>query len=227
MLTRLVILAILVPGGFSSATLLGQAAPAASTAQGAKEFPVVMRQNVVAGKTPVGTKIRAKLEVASLVDGVVVPRDAVFSGEVIDSAAKTETDPSRLAIRVDSVLWKKGSTPVKVYLTAWYYPDRNQMGQDLQYGPTPSAKGTWNGQGQYPDPNSKIYKPFPGSDSDRGGSVPDTPASAMGTHRMLMKDVESAVGNDGAVEIISRRTNIKLDKLTTYVLATGALLPAK
>jgi hypothetical protein len=44
---------------------------------------------------------------------------------------------------------------------------------------------------------------------------------------MLMKDVESAVGNDGAVEIISRRTNIKLDKLTTYVLATGALLPAK
>ena len=188
---------------------------------------MVMQQNVAAGKTPVGAKIKAKLEVATLIDGKVIPRSAVFSGEVIDSSAKTATGPSRLAIRMDSVVWKKGSASLTTYLTAWYYPVKDAAGQDLQYGPTLPANRTWNGQGQYPDPNSKVYKPFPGSDSDRGASVPDTPASAMGTHRMLMKDVESAVGNDGAVEIISRRANIKLDKLTTYVLATGPLLTAK
>jgi hypothetical protein len=63
--------------------------------------------NVAAGKTPVGAKIKARLAVATLIDGKVIPRSAVFSGEVIDSAAKT-ADASRLAIRMDSMVWKKG-----------------------------------------------------------------------------------------------------------------------
>ena len=80
----------------------GQPTPAASGSSGALEFPVIMRQNVVAGTTPVGTKVQAKLAVATLVDGVVVPRDAVLSGEVTESVAKSAIDPSRLAIRMDS-----------------------------------------------------------------------------------------------------------------------------
>ncbi len=213
----------------SSASIFSQQKPAASAppTPGAQEFPVVMQQNVAAGKTPVGTKIRAKLEVATLIGGTVVPRDAVFSGEVIESAAKTATDPSRLAIRIDSVLWKKGSASVTAYLTAWYYPTLDTTGQDLQYGPEQPAKKTWNGLGQYPDTTTKVYKPFPGSDTDKGGSVPDTPASVSSNRRVLLKGVESAKNNDGAVTIISKNSNIKLDKLTTYVLATGDLLPAK
>ena len=187
----------------------------------------MMQQNVAAGKTPVGAKIQAKLEVATLMDGKVIPRSAVFSGEVIESAAKTATDPSRLAIRIDSVLWKKGSASLTAYLTAWYYPMRDATGQDLQYGPTQSAKGTWNGQGQYPDPNSKIYKPFPGSDSGNDASAPNTPSSTPSNRRVLMKDVESAKNNDGVIAIVSRNSNIKLDKLTTYVLSTGDPLPPK
>src|SRR5580658_2971774 len=210
-----------------SATLLGQQKPAASAPPGAQEFPVVMEQNVAAGKTPVGARIKAKLEVATLIDGKVIPRSAVFSGEVIDSAAKTATDPSRLAIRIDSVVWKKGSASLTAYLTAWYYPLKDAAGQDLQYGPTQPANRTWNGQGQYPDPNSKVYRPFPGSDSDKGASVPDTPSAITSNHRVQMKDVESATNNDGVLGIVSQHTNIKLDKLTTYVLATGDLVPAK
>ena len=76
---------------------------------------------MAAGKTPVGAKIKARLAVATLIDGKVIPRSAVFSGEVIDSAAKT-ADASRLAIRMDSVVWKKGSASLTAYLTAWYYP---------------------------------------------------------------------------------------------------------
>jgi hypothetical protein len=42
-----------------------------------------------------------------------------------------------------------------------------------------------------------------------------------------MKDIESARSADGALDIVSKRTNIKLDRLTTYVLAGDNLLPAK
>ena len=42
-----------------------------------------------------------------------------------------------------------------------------------------------------------------------------------------MKNVESARNSDGAIAITSNRSNIKLDKLTTYVLATNDLLPSR
>lgn len=125
------------------------------------------------------------------------------------------------------MLWKKQSESLTAYLTAWYYPTIDATGQSLQYGPQEPTKRTWNGLGQYPDPNSKVYRPFPSDDSDKKGGAPDTPASATSNRRVLMKDVESAKNNDGVIAIVSKSTNIKLDKLTTYVLATGDLLPAK
>jgi hypothetical protein len=211
-----------------SIALLAQQTPAAPVPSGTREFPVIMEQNVTAGNTPVGTKVRAKLTVATLVDGAVVPRNAVFAGEVIESVAKSATDASRLAIRMDSVQWKKGSAPIKVYLTAWFYPSMNVPGGDLQYGPPQSPSKTWNGAGAYPDPNSPAYKPFPGGDSDpRSNTVPDTAASVTSNHRVVMKNVESARNSDGAIAITSSHSNIKLDKLTTYVLATVDLLPPK
>ena len=213
-----------------STSLLGQqkaAASAPSASAGGQEFPVILQQSVAAGKTPVGTKIQAKLAVATLVAGTVIPRNAVFSGEVIESVAKTKADPSRLAIRMDSVQWKTNSVPVKVYSTAWYYPVMDEQGQNLQYGPQQPPNRTWNGQGQYPDPNSKAYKPFPGSDTNQGTSVPNTPSATTSNHRVLMKDVETAGGSDGAITLVSKRTNIKLDKLTTYVLASRDLFSAK
>ena len=92
-----------------------------------QEFPVLLQQSVTAGKTLPGTRIQAKLWVATLLDGKVIPRNAVFSGEVVESVAKTATDPSRVSLRMDSVQWKNGSAVVKVYLTAWYYPPRNAL----------------------------------------------------------------------------------------------------
>jgi hypothetical protein len=227
MLTLKMAVTTLVLGVGCSSNLLGQQKGPDSGSQAVREFPVILQQSVSAGKTPVGTKIQAKLWVATLVDGTVIPRNAVFSGEVVESVAKTKTDPSRVALLMDSVQWKDGSAVVKVYLTAWYYPSRSADGQDLRYGPQQPANRTWNGEGQYPDPNSKVYKPFPGGGSDQGSAVPDTPTAIAGNHRVLMEDVESARGADGAVALVSKRTNIKLDKLTTYVLAGGDLLPTK
>jgi hypothetical protein len=42
-----------------------------------------------------------------------------------------------------------------------------------------------------------------------------------------MKNVDASTNNDGTLALVSKRGNIKLDKLTIYVLASGDLLPAK
>jgi hypothetical protein len=206
-----------------SAASLGQATSMAPASPPAIEFPVTMRQNVAAGKTPVETKVEAKLQAATLVNGTVIPKDAILSGEVTESAAKSGTDPSRLAIRMDSVQWKNGSAPLKVYLTAWYYPAATIAPPDLSYGPTDAehTPRNWNGEGPYYNPKSPAYQPLPGNPKDKD------PSAMPGTsnHRVLMKNVESERASDGAIVITSTHANIKIDKMTTYVLTAGELLP--
>ena len=198
------------------------------TAPGIREFPVILQQSVVAGKSAVGSKVRAKLEIATLVNGTVFPRNSLLTGEVIESSAKTAINPSRLAIRMDSIQWKKQSSKIKVYLTGWYYPTTAEAGQNLRYGPPQSPTRTWNGQGAYPSPNSGSYKPFPGSDSDSDKeSVPETASTKISDHPVLMKDAEATRAVDGTLELTSRRSTIKLDKLTTYVFAAGSLSEKK
>ncbi len=206
-------------------SMLAQQTPAPAAA--VIEFPVMLKQNVVAGKTAVGTKVQAKLMMATLQNGTVIPKNALFSGEVVESAAKSATTPSRLAIRMDTATWKDGSASVKIYLTPWYYPTVEQAGQDLQYGPTQSAKGTWNGAGEYPASNTHVYRPFPTGDSDPKSSIPDTPSSVPSSHRAPMKDIDSEDDSDGAITLVSKHANIKLDHFTTYVLATANPVPVK
>lgn len=203
--------------------LVAQTTPAPGDLAKMHEFPVTMEQNIVAGTTPIGTKVRAKLTAATLMDGNVLPRNAVFFGEVIESVAKSKTTPARLAICMDSVQWKNGSADVKAYLTAWYYPTQVMPGDNLQYGPPQSAAKTWNGAGVYPDPNLRDYKPFPGGESNNQQGAPDTSAAVTSHHRIRMKNVDSVRGSDGRVSITSSRSNLKLDRLTTYVLATDDL----
>jgi hypothetical protein len=209
-----------------SVSLFSQQTPSISRAAVALQLPVLLQDNVVAGKTPPGTKIQCKLIAATLVAGTVIPRSAVLSGEVVESLAKTGTAPSRLSVRMDSAQWKTGSASLKVYLTRWYYPTTEAGGQDLQYGAPVSPKRTWNGMGQYPDPNSPVYKPFPTESDKPKNSVPDTPAAVISDHPTLMKNVDSVRKDDGSLAIVSAHSNLKLDKLTTYVLAADDVLPA-
>ena len=212
---------------FFSVTLFSQQMPPPPSPSAGTEFPVIMRQNVTAGKTPVGAKVRASLVVATLVNGVVVPKDAVLSGEVIQSVAKSAAEPSRLALRMDSVQWKNGSATIKLYLTPWFYPVSEIVPQNLSYEPPDATNSpkNWNGAGTYPDSNNPASQPFPGRDIGRDTSTaPLSPASSISKHRVLMKNLESTRDSDGAVALTSKRSNIKLDKLTTYVLATSDLL---
>ncbi|HUM05173.1 MAG TPA: hypothetical protein VLT90_06915 [Terriglobales bacterium] len=202
----------------------GQERPTGAGAPATVEFPINFKQKVEAGKTPVGTKVQAELAIATLLNGKTVPRNAVFSGEVVESVAKTATEPSQLALRMDSVQWKNGSASLKAYLTAWFYPVQAGAGPDLAYGPTQSEIKTWNGMGAYPDSQMPGQR-FPDSsvtDPDRAPA--DSPATRISNRRVVMKDIESTRREDGTVVITSKRNNIKLDKLTTYVIATGDLL---
>jgi hypothetical protein len=211
------------------AALLAQQMPTAPSPSQWLEFPVVMRQNISAGKTPVGTKVEAKLIAATLVGSAVIPQGATVSGEVTESAAKATAEPSRLAIRMDSAVWKNGSAPIKVYLTAWYYPMATLPNQDLSYQPPDAARSpkNWNGAGTYPDPNNPASQPFPGRDNGQEPNATPSPSSNISKHRVLLKNIESTSQNDGAITLTSTHMNIKLDKVTTYVLASGDLMPRK
>ena len=72
---------------------------------------------------------RGETRGGELVDGKVIPRNAVLSGEVIASAGKTGTEPSRLGIRIHSATWKGGTAPVTAYLTAWVTHRRMRPGR--------------------------------------------------------------------------------------------------
>jgi hypothetical protein len=201
-------------------------AAAAPVAAAAQQFPLILQQNITAGKTAVGTRVQGKLAIATLVNGTVIPRDGVFSGQVIQSTAKTKTDPSRLSIRIDLAQWKNGSAPLKLYLTKWYYPVLAENGENLQYGPEQSARRTWNGMGQYPDPNSPAYHPFPGGASTSDPAAPEAPAAVTSNHPLQMKNVEVERGTDGVSALVSKRSNLKLEKFVTYVFASPELVPA-
>lgn len=215
----------------------GQAKPQSTVSPAGLEFPVVMRQNVVAGKTPVGTKVRATLEVATLVNGIVVPQDAIFSGEVTESVAKSATGPSRLAICMDSAHWKNKmkadkkqsdknkSVPTglalapRIYLTAWYYPVVLPVKQGSpSLLPDTDQPDIVVGTGRRGRRNSPS-QPLPPADAN---PIP-APGSETSKHRVLMKNIESVRNPDGSITLASKSFNVKLDKTTTYVLASGEL----
>jgi hypothetical protein len=200
------------------------------------EFPVVMQQNVIAGKTPVGTKVQAKLTLATLVHGVVIPLDAVLTGEVTESAAKSASEPSRLGVRMDTARWKTGAAPTvlplapKLYVTAWYYPIAVAPNQSSDGLPEAASNPkVWNGAGIYPGQRNPNSPPMAGTDQDTSRTIPVPPApgSSIPKHRVLMKNVDSSSDGQRGVSLTSTHANIKLDKSTTYVLAATDLLPAK
>ena len=187
------------------------------------EYPVTMRQNIVAGTTPVGTKIEARLTLATLQNGTVIPEGAIFSGEVVESTAKTLKNPSHLAIRMNSVRWKKGSLPVTAYLTSWYYPllppdsPESEQTRSFSVGRR-NRSGIPASDSSQPDGRSNPTARTPPS----GPPLPDiTPR--ISNKRVPMKDVDSEIKKEGIVSLSSEHSDIKIDKSTTYVLATGEL----
>ena len=199
--------------GACCAASIGQQSQSSSSAL--REFPVVLQQSVEAGKTPVGTKIQAKLAVATLFHGILIPRNAVISGVIFESVGKSAKAPSRLGIRMETARWKDESTcMMKAYLMPLYYAMTAQPAQGLPNGsPDPDSR-TLNGPEQSDSP---MYRPFPDNAEASRGAIPDTPV--LSSRPVSMKNVGIEPVEDGGVALVSEHTNIKLHKMTTYILA--------
>jgi len=190
------------------------------------ELPINLRQSVEAGKTAVGTKVEARLMMATMIKGTVLPRGAVISGKVVESVAKSHDSPSRLAIRMDSAEWKNGEAKFKMYLTASYYPPAPMAPPNISYVPQGDRRN-WGGTDPTvdttdpPNPAQRLSR-----NQDTGVNA-DAPATVISGKRVSMKNVQSASGADGSVVLVSSRSNIKLNKVTTYILAVNELIPGK
>jgi len=188
--------------------------PATAAASAAVEWPVNFVQNIAAGMTAVGTKVQAKLLVATLVNGTTVPAGAILSGEVLESQPKSASAPSRLAIRMNQVQWKDASPlAITLYLTHWYHPFR---GIGNEQGPAqPYEHGVIGMRAPYPQ--------------EQPGRVMENPDSSSGglasPQRVPIKNVEAISSSDGTVVLTSSKSNIKLDKAIIYVLGADDLSP--
>ena len=184
---------------------------------------MILQQNVETGKPPVGTKIQANLATATLFDGTVIPKNAVLSGVVVESEAKSGKDRARLEIRMDKASWNGGWYPLKAYLMPLYFPTTAQGPQSLPNGSPASSPG--DESDQRINSQSPMQRPFPGGDSEASrGAIPDTPT--VSNRPVRMKDVALEPASDGGIALVSEHANIKLYKLTTYVFA-AAESPAK
>jgi len=185
-----------------------------------QDFPVMMRQNVVAGKMPVGTRVQATLMIATLVAGKVIPEGAIFSGVVVESIAKSAASPSRLSIRMESLQWKTGSLALTTYLTQWYHPVELTLGDRFDDRPNTNgerSKRTWAAYN--PNPSDALL--FSGDSAQPRLKTAPPPAMAVSARRVLMKDVQLERNRSGGQTLVSGHSNLKLDKSTTYILTTS------
>ncbi len=212
--------------GFCSAFVSGQEKPAASSSSPPpllREFPMVLQQSVEAGKTPVGTKIQGKLAMATMFHGTAIPRDAIVSGVIFESVRKSANGPSRLGIRMESANWKDRATcMMKAYLMPLYYPMTSQSVQGPPDGSADLDPRSINSPGQSSSPMHQ--QPFPDNSAAMQGAIPDIPM--LSSRPVSMKNVAIEPGDNGGVVLVSEHSNIKLNKMTTYVLA-GMETPAK
>lgn len=201
--------------GFCSALLAQESKPASSVPL--REFPVVLQQTVEAGKTPVGAKVIGKLAVATTFRGIVIPQDAVVTGVVFESVRKSSTTPSRLGIRMENAKWKgESACMMKAYFMPLYYPMVSQSMQGPPSESSDSNSSAMNGPNQ--SGSSPMSSPSMSGNSE---AVQDAiPAIQTRASRPVsMRNVTMEPVENTGLELVSAHDNIKLHKMTTYVLA--------
>jgi len=213
----------------ASAFLIAQQPPApgpapASPTSARLELPVVLRQKVIAGVTPVGTVIEARLQIATLVNGEVIPEGAILSGRVEQSTRKNGDTPSRLKLKFDSAHWKKGSASLQVYFTGCYYPlvPVNEIDHSTPVGGRGSITLPGDAaDSQYPSPPGVLG---PGQlPRGPGPEVPEPDVTRISSHWVRPEGINPVAQVDGSIVVISSAHNLKLDKFTTYLLTDGPL----
>lgn len=201
---------------------MGQQKPPTPSASGLHEFALVLQQSIESGKATIGTKVQAKLAVATMFEGTVIPRNALFSGVVIESTLKSANEPAKLAIRMETAEWKHGSTSITAYLLPLYYPAMTQSLPNFGDSPQQSGPNTPDGTGQPSSSESPMRHPsFPTDESQ--SAIPEVSTSS--NRPVQIKNVAVALADEGGAALVSEHGNIKLFKLTTYVFAAREARP--
>ena len=188
-----------------------------------RQFPVILQQNVEAGKSPAGTQIQGKLAAATLFSGELIPKDALISGVVIESEPKKKGEaPARLAVRMNTVTWNGGWAPLYAYLMPLYYPPAGEALPNLpNESPDPDSR-TLNGPNQAAE--SPMSRPFQtGGPEASQGAIPNV--AVLSNRPVRMKDVILEPTSKGGIALVSEHANIKLSKMTTYVFAADESAP--
>jgi len=200
--------------GCCFAVSMGQQKPPSSSPGALHEFPLVLQQSIESGKAKIGTKVQAKLAVATMFEGTVIPRNAVFSGVVIESTPKSAKEPAKLAIRMETAEWKHGSSSMMAYLLPLYYPTTTQAMQN--FGDASQESGTTSKGAQDSNSESPMsHQSFPSNESQAG--IPEIATTSK--RPVQIKNVTVALADEGGAALVSEHSNIKLFKLTTYVFA--------
>ncbi|HEV7220809.1 MAG: hypothetical protein ACHP8A_10040 [Terriglobales bacterium] len=210
-------LRFVVPGallGFWFAASYAQQTPTPSPHPALHEFPLTLQENIESGKAKIGTKVQAKLAMATMFHGMIIPRNAVFSGLVIESDAKSAKAPAKLAIRMETAEWKDGSTSLTAYLLPLSYATTAPAVQGLRNeSQDPDSRTLSEGQSESP-----MQRSFPNNDSQAAqAAIPEIPTAS--NRPVPMKNVVIARADEGGAALVSDRGNIKLNKMTTYVFA--------
>lgn len=225
----------------SCITAFAQQTKTDSNPQPGLEFPAALQRKVVAGSTPVGFVVNARLTMATLIDGVVIPENAVIIGHVEKSVAKTADAPSVIEIKFDSARWKKGSAPLNLYLAGAYYPIEFRGPGDDPSGIHGEVGLTMGGAAQrdpFPSANGGIQN---GTGMSNSGGVPTVDANRQGfpdsrtsmttsevsKHWVRLENVDTVSTAEGSLQITSKERNLKLDKGTIYLLRTAPVPAAK
>lgn len=194
---------------------MGQQKPATSASGVLHEFPLVLQQSIESGKAKIGTKVQAKLAIATVFDGTVIPRNAVFSGVVIESTPKSAKEPAKLAIRIETAEWKHGSSSITAYLLPLYYPATTQSMQNFGDASQESGSMTSNGTQGSSSESPMSRQSIPANESQ--SAIPEIPSTS--NRPVQIKDVTVALADEGGAALVSAHSNIKLFKMTTYVFA--------
>lgn len=197
-----------------AAACFAQERPKPSAHPALHQFPLTLQQSLESGKATIGTKVQGKLVIATMFQGIVIPRNAVFSGVVVESNAKSEKAPAKLAIRMDTAEWKDRSVSMSAYLMPLYYAPAVPGVQNLpNESPDPSSRSMDGEQSQSP-----MQRSYPTNDSQAAqAAIPESPS--MSNRPVKMKNVEIVRADEGGAALASEGANIKVYKMTTYVFA--------
>lgn len=206
------------------AALAQQPKANSSAAHPVLEFPAVLQERVIAGKTPVGAAVHSKLMIATLVNGVVIPQDALLVGKVEESTGRTKSDPSRLKIRIDVAQWKGGSLSLIAFLTNIYYANRLIEASPNEGSPDASAGGdlTLLHSGHERQDSLDLESRRAAWSRQNAGSPESGPNHSgdmrweNSVYRKPMRNVDLQRDSRGAAVILSVHDNIKLYRNTAY-----------